>query len=518
MSHLDAASEAHAVERRNCQFLQRSRADIWGPPPEPPRVPAVNEAEGWISSLFFRWCNPLLEKARKGGLCIGPLYDIAYSDRAWVVGDKLSANIFQEHDRLKRWDGVIGVTDAVIHRKDPTSRGTLRWVGCMEMSQDPKKLHAGVEWRVPPKHYCEAAEKRRVEETLPLLASSSEGSLGARTGAQHKNDVSPFHNGTFRGERLFVAETGLATCEEIHQVLVVAGQEGVHPQSPSLLRAFMHAFGSYHSKCIGWYVVHELCVFLYPAVLEYFIAQLSPSHDEQGSARWKVLLCVLAFCCISAAITLCRHRAVSITSHTGLRWASAVSAALFAKTFLISKQALAHPQYSSGRVITMLTSDAEQLNSMCSWSLQLTVTCPLELVVFLVLLYRVVGWPVVGGVAVFLLLTPLQACIARKIDTTREALVKVTDARMKATDELLKGIRIVKFMGWEEQFVASVSKLREEEIEKQGIRIVKFMGWEEQFVASVSKLREEEIEKQRQLHWYRTVTTFVAVSASPVGS
>ena len=456
-----------AVSRKAC-LLQRMRAGMWGPPPDPPPVTAVNEADGWFSSLLFGWCTPLLKKARGEGLCIGPLYDIAMSDSAWVLGDKLSANIAREQQKLKCWDCMIGVTDAVSHRQDPSSCGTLRWVGCIELSPNPKKLYAGVEWRVPPKQYC----IDKPSESAPLLAGQSD--------IQSSPALKPvFHNGTLNHERLFEAESGRATCEPVGDVLFPANLSLPTPTTPSLLWALLRSFGKAHAMCILTFTIHEVCLFAYPIVLQLFIDELDPTVTPHPS-WWKGALCVVAMCLISSTITVALHNSLNITIRAGVRWQNALSIMMFEKAFFISKKAIANPLMSSGRVITMMNSDAETMFVTCCWFLHLFVICPLELVVFLFLLYRVVGWTFVGGVVVFVLIMPVQGYIARKIDTTREALVKVTDARMKATDELLKGIRIVKFMGWEEQFVASVSKLR-----------------------------EEEIEKQRQLHWYRTVTTFL---------
>jgi ATP-binding cassette, subfamily C (CFTR/MRP), member 1 len=43
--------------------------------------------------------------------------------------------------------------------------------------------------------------------------------------------------------------------------------------------------------------------------------------------------------------------------------------------------------------------------------------------------------------------------------------VKITDARIRLITEILQGIRLVKFYGWEDFYVARIQEMRTKEVE-----------------------------------------------------
>jgi ABC-type multidrug transport system fused ATPase/permease subunit len=111
----------------------------------------------------------------------------------------------------------------------------------------------------------------------------------------------------------------------------------------------------------------------------------------------------------------------------------------------------------------MVSGDVEEMDDAC-WYIHFVWSCPFQLIVSVVLLYRLVGWCVFAGISVMLLSMPAQALVARVQRRVTNKLMQATDARLKATNELFTGIRIVKFMVWEKKFIDQVTELRKAEL------------------------------------------------------
>ena len=63
-----------------------------------------------------------------------------------------------------------------------------------------------------------------------------------------------------------------------------------------------------------------------------------------------------------------------------------------------------------------------------------------------------------------LLFTPLIVYLTRKAKQIRIEKFKIQDKRIKMLNEILTGIRVIKFFGWEQSFQNMVAKIRAKEI------------------------------------------------------
>lgn len=63
-----------------------------------------------------------------------------------------------------------------------------------------------------------------------------------------------------------------------------------------------------------------------------------------------------------------------------------------------------------------------------------------------------------------MVLAPTQRWIMRNLQNNRRLGLKQTDERLKLVQEVMSGIRIIKFMSWEESFVERIGDVREREL------------------------------------------------------
>ena len=93
-----------------------------------------------------------------------------------------------------------------------------------------------------------------------------------------------------------------------------------------------------------------------------------------------------------------------------------------------------------------------------SWS------SPIQMLLFIVMMYRELGVAIFSGVAVFIVALPVIAMIARKQKKYQVSLMKQKDKRMKTVNETLGGMKVIKLYGWEPSFMKQIQDVRDKEV------------------------------------------------------
>uniref|UniRef100_A0A8C0KFV6 ATP-binding cassette sub-family C member 10 n=1 Tax=Canis lupus dingo TaxID=286419 RepID=A0A8C0KFV6_CANLU len=126
----------------------------------------------------------------------------------------------------------------------------------------------------------------------------------------------------------------------------------------------------------------------------------------------------------------------------------------------------------AGEALNLLGTDSERLLNFAgsfheAWGL------PLQLAITLYLLHQQVGVAFVGGLILALLLVPVNKVIATRIMASNQEMLQHKDARVKLMTELLSGVRVIKFFGWEQALGARVEACRAQELGR--LRVIKYL-------------------------------------------
>ncbi|NXR48741.1 MRP7 protein, partial [Hippolais icterina] len=142
---------------------------------------------------------------------------------------------------------------------------------------------------------------------------------------------------------------------------------------------------------------------------------------------------------------------------------AAVISAVYRKALRVSSTSLA--RFTLGEIVNFMSTDTDRLVNFCRsfhelWSL------PVQLAITLYLLYQQVGVAFLGGVALALLLVPINKIIANRIMMNNKEMLEHKDTRVKLMTEFLCGIRVIKFYAWEKHFSTRINACRAKELQK----------------------------------------------------
>ncbi|NWQ86166.1 MRP7 protein, partial [Burhinus bistriatus] len=149
---------------------------------------------------------------------------------------------------------------------------------------------------------------------------------------------------------------------------------------------------------------------------------------------------------------------------------AAVISAIYSKALRVGSTSLT--RFTVGEIVNFMSTDTSRLVNFCLsfhevWSL------PFQFAITLYLLYQQVGVAFLGGLALALLLVPVNKVIANRIMMNNKEMLKHKDTRVKLMTEFLCGIRVIKFYTWEKHFSTRINACRAKELQK--LRAIKYL-------------------------------------------
>ncbi|XP_052537401.1 ATP-binding cassette sub-family C member 10 [Tympanuchus pallidicinctus] len=149
---------------------------------------------------------------------------------------------------------------------------------------------------------------------------------------------------------------------------------------------------------------------------------------------------------------------------------AAVISAIYRKALRVGSTSLS--RFTVGEIVNFMSTDTSRLVNFCLsfhevWSL------PFQFAITLYLLYQQVGVAFLGGLALALLLVPINKVIANRIMMSNTEMLKHKDTRVKLMTEFLSGIRVIKFYAWEKHFSTRINACRAKELQK--LRAIKYL-------------------------------------------
>ncbi|KAJ3078689.1 hypothetical protein HDU99_000432, partial [Rhizoclosmatium hyalinum] len=118
---------------------------------------------------------------------------------------------------------------------------------------------------------------------------------------------------------------------------------------------------------------------------------------------------------------------------------------------------------SVGKIVTLMTTDAESIREYFAEIYEALVDA-LHIVGSVVGLLFVVGWPALVGLAVMMMMLPLTYFNSRWNLRVYDRLLAAQDKRTGVVNEVLQGIRVIKYFAWEKRFLAKIDEARTKEM------------------------------------------------------
>ncbi|KAI6039822.1 ABC transporter [Pisolithus marmoratus] len=114
---------------------------------------------------------------------------------------------------------------------------------------------------------------------------------------------------------------------------------------------------------------------------------------------------------------------------------------------------------SNGRLVNHISTDVSRID-FCMGYFHMAWTAPIQLIVCLILLLINLGPSALAGFGLFVLVTPLNTYTVKRLFSFRLKSMEWTDKRSKSLQEMLGGMKVIKFFAWEVPFLKRISYFR----------------------------------------------------------
>uniref|UniRef100_A0A8C4VNF9 Multidrug resistance-associated protein 4 n=1 Tax=Gopherus evgoodei TaxID=1825980 RepID=A0A8C4VNF9_9SAUR len=172
--------------------------------------------------------------------------------------------------------------------------------------------------------------------------------------------------------------------------------------------------------------------------------------------------------CYAAALSVCTL-ILAITHHlyfyhvqrAGMKLRVAICHMIYRKALRLSNTALG--KTTTGQIVNLLSNDVNKFDQVTIF-LHFLWAGPLQAIAVTALLWIEIGPSCFAGMAILIILLPLQTCIGRLFSSLRSRTAALTDVRIRTMNEVITGMRIIKMYAWEKSFSELVSSIRRKEI------------------------------------------------------
>ncbi|KAJ4705899.1 ABC transporter C family member 10-like [Melia azedarach] len=144
----------------------------------------------------------------------------------------------------------------------------------------------------------------------------------------------------------------------------------------------------------------------------------------------------------------------------GLKVRSLLTAAIYKKQLRLSNAA--RLMHSGGEIVNYVTVDAYRIGEFPFWFHQ-TWTTSLQLCIALVILFRAVGLATLASLVVIIITVICNAPLSKLQHKFQSKLMDATDVRLKACNEALVNMKVLKLYAWESHFKNAIENLRKAE-------------------------------------------------------
>uniref|UniRef100_A0A8U7M3J2 Multidrug resistance-associated protein 4 n=1 Tax=Corvus moneduloides TaxID=1196302 RepID=A0A8U7M3J2_CORMO len=192
-------------------------------------------------------------------------------------------------------------------------------------------------------------------------------------------------------------------------------------------------------------------------IISYFEKYDSSDEVDLNCAYWHAG--ALSVCTLILAIM--HHLYFYHVQRAGMKLRVAMCHMIYRKALRLSSVAMA--KTTTGQIVNLLSNDVNKFDQVTIF-LHFLWAGPLQAVAVTVLLWMEIGPSCLAGMAVLIILLPVQTCIGRLFSSLRSKTAALTDVRIRTMNEVISGMKIIKMYAWEKSFAELVNGLRRKEI------------------------------------------------------
>jgi len=227
---------------------------------------------------------------------------------------------------------------------------------------------------------------------------------------------------------------------------------------PSLLMSLVKAFGRPFFLGGLYELIKDFIRFSQPQLLKNLIRFVQRYGEDKAAAPLaEGFLLVISMFGLSVLESFCLHQYIEKIMDMGIKVKSSLNTFIYQKSLVLSIEA--RQEMTTGDIVNLMSVDTQRLQTLCN-NLQIIWSGPVQIVLCLVSLYKLMGNSMWMGLLVLLFTIPMNTVISRALKTLQHRQMKVKDERTSLISEILSNISSLKLYAWENPYRERLMEVR----------------------------------------------------------
>ncbi|RCI15841.1 hypothetical protein L249_2959 [Ophiocordyceps polyrhachis-furcata BCC 54312] len=233
------------------------------------------------------------------------------------------------------------------------------------------------------------------------------------------------------------------------------------PKSPSLWITMFRAYGGPYMMAAVFKVVNDLTQYIQPQLLRFLISFVaSYKHvDTQQPIIKGASISLAMFACAVLQTTMI-HQYFQLTFETGMRIKGGLASSIYRKSLRLSNEG--RSSKTTGDIVNYMAVDAQRLQDLTQF-LHQAWSSPFQIIICMISLYNLVGWSMMAGIVVMIVMMPLQGYVAKIMRNLQKDQMKNKDARSRLINEIINNMKSIKLYAWGSAFMNKLNYVRNEQ-------------------------------------------------------
>ncbi|KAI1335138.1 P-loop containing nucleoside triphosphate hydrolase protein [Xylariaceae sp. FL0016] len=227
---------------------------------------------------------------------------------------------------------------------------------------------------------------------------------------------------------------------------------------PSLWVTMFKAYGGPYAMATVFKIVNDLASFAQPQLLRLLISFVEsysegkvPQPPIKGAA---IALAMFFAACLQTAMI---HQYFQRAFVTGMHIKSGLTSAIYKKSLKLSNEG--RSSKTTGDIVNYMAVDAQRLQDLTQFAQQVW-SAPFQITICMISLYQLVGWSMLSGIGVMLIMIPINGLVARFMKRLQKQQMKNKDARSRLIAEIVNNMKSIKLYAWSTAFMNKLNYVR----------------------------------------------------------
>jgi ATP-binding cassette subfamily C (CFTR/MRP) protein 1 len=227
--------------------------------------------------------------------------------------------------------------------------------------------------------------------------------------------------------------------------------------NPSVWGALISSYGKTYLAYVPLKLTADTLSYVQPQLLRMLISFVETYRTDRPDPPLRGFLIAMTMFAVSLTQSVCNNTFMNFIFEFGTTIKAALISNIYKKSLKLSNEGRAAK--STGDIVNLMAVDTQRISELARQGHQLW-SSPFQITVCMFSLYQLLGWAGFAGVAVLVVMIPINLMIARWMKYFQHEQMKNKDERTRVTTEILNNIKSIKLYSWTTAFAAKLNYIR----------------------------------------------------------